>query len=132
MILNYTLSYLAYVLGALIFLLDEAKKYQDIANANPDTNIIYNKKSFWAKEKLSVIKVFLVGIVSVIIFPMMFNGNTVAFQNQEGQNIWSMPLKAAQIPAQILIGYGGGRAIIAWLGKSKKELYKKVGIEEDK
>src|SRR5712675_2126194 len=96
--LNSLLSYAAYLLGALIFILDKIKNYQDIAN--PDPKIVYKKQSFWQKEKISVIQIFLYGIVSVIIIPKLFGGSTFALQKASGEIAWSVPMKAALVPLQ--------------------------------
>ena len=131
-LLLYLAQYGAYILGALIFILDQVKKYEDIANANPDENIVYKKKSFWSKEKWTIIQIILLGVVSVLIVPALFGGSTFALQKADGSIAWAVPMKAALIPVQIVIGWTGGRAMLALLGKTKSELYKKVGIPEDK
>ena len=128
--LLYLGQYGAYILGALIFILDQVKKYEEIANANPDPNIIYHKKSFWAKEKWSIIQMALLGIVSVIMLPALFGGSTFELHRSTGELSWSVPMKAALIPLQCVVGWSGGRMILAFMGKTKEELYKKVGIEE--
>lgn len=130
--LSYLANYGAYILGALIFILDQVKKYEDIASANPDETIVYQKKSFWKKEKWTIIQIALLGIVSVIMLPALFGGTTFAVQKATGEIAWSVPMKAALIPVQIVVGWTGGRAILAFMGKTKGELYKKVGITEDK
>ena len=130
--LLYLAQYGAYILGALIFMLDQVKKYEDVANSNPDPAIIMNRKSFWQKEKWSIIQIILLGIVSVLIIPALFGGSTFALQKADGSTAWSVPMKAALIPVQIIVGWTGGRAILAFMGKTKQELYKKVGITDDK
>jgi hypothetical protein len=130
--MNYLFMYLAYLLGAAIFILDQIKKYEDIANANPDPSITYQKKKFWQKEKWTLIQIILLGAVSVIILPALFGGSSFALQKQDGSTLWTVPMKQALIPIQIICGWSGGRMILAFLGKSKKELYKKVGIEDEK
>lgn len=130
--LLYLGQYGAYILGALIFILDQVKKYEDVANANPDPTITYVKKSFWAKEKWTIIQIALLGVVSVIFLPTIFGGSTFAVQKSTGETAWSIPMKAAIIPVQVIIGWSGGRLILAFMGKTKGELYKKVGIEDDK
>lgn len=130
--LLYLAQYGAYILGALIFILDQVKKYEDVANANPDPDIQYKKKSFWSKEKWTILQIVLLGIVSVLTIPALFGGSTFALQKADGTTAWSVPMKAALIPIQIVIGWSGGRMILAFMGKTKGELYKKVGITDDK
>jgi len=130
--MNYLFMYLAYLLGAAIFILDQIKKYEDIANSNPDPSITYNKMSFWQKEKWTLIQIVLLGAVSVIILPALFGGSSFALQKSDGSTLWTVPMKAALIPLQVVTGWSGGRMILAFLGKSKAELYKKVGITEEK
>ena len=134
--MNQTLLFLAqygaYLLGALILILDLVKKYEDVANANPDPNIVYKKKSFWAKERWNILQIALLGVVSVLILPAFFGGSTFALHRSTGEVAWSIPMKAALIPLQIVIGWTGGRAILAIMGKTKGELYEKVGIKETK
>lgn len=130
--MNTLFMYLAYLLGAFIFILDQVKKYEDIANANPDPNIVYKKTSFWQKEKWTIMQIVLLGIVSVLVIPALFGGSTFAVQKADGTIAWSVPMKAALVPIQIVIGWTGGRAILAFMGKTKQELYKKVGITEEK
>lgn len=130
--LLYLGQYGAYILGAMVLILDLAKKYEDIANANPDPSITMSKKSFWQKEKWNLMQIALLGIISVIMLPTLFGGSTFALQKSDGTIAWSIPMKAALIPLQIVVGYTGGRAILALIGKTKGELYKKVGITDDK
>ena len=130
--MNYLFMYLAYLLGAAIFILDQIKKYEDIANSNPDPSITYNKMSFWQKEKWTLIQIVLLGVVSIIILPALFGGSSFALQKSDGSTLWTVPMKAALIPLQVVTGWSGGRMILAFLGKSKAELYKKVGITEEK
>ena len=130
--MNYLFMYLAYLLGAFIFILDQIKKYEDIANANPDPTITYKNMNFWQKEKWTLMQIVLLGAVSVIILPALFGGSSFALQKADGTALWTVPMKAALIPVQIICGWSGGRMILAFLGKSKAELYKKVGITEDK
>lgn len=127
-LLNSLLLFAAYLLGALIFILDEIKKYENIANANPDPKIVY--KGFWHKEKWNVLQIILWGIVAVILFPQILGGSSIALHNKEGEDIWNMPVKSALIPILIVAGWTGGRMVMAVLGKSKKELYKKVGLDD--
>lgn len=131
-VVNYLLSYAAYLLGASILILDLVERFSLMAQSNPDPNIVYKKKSFWATEKFNLIRIGLLGIVSVIFLPKVFGGSVVNISNAEGHTIYSVAMKAALIPVQVLVGWTGGKAILALLGKTKKELYKKVGIEDDK
>lgn len=130
--LLYLGQYGAYILGTLIFILDQVKKYEEIANANPDPNITYKKKSFFAKEKWNIIQMALLGIISVMMLPALFGGSTFELHRATGELAWSVPMKAAMIPLQTIIGWSGGRMILAFMGKTKGELYKKVGITDDK
>ena len=130
--MNYLFMYLAYLLGAAIFILDQIKKYEDIANANPDPTITYKKVNFWEKEKWNILQIILLGGVSIIILPALFGGSSFALEKSDGSTLWTVPMKAALIPIQIVVGWSGGRMILAFLGKSKAELYKKVGITDDK
>lgn len=130
--MNYLFMYLAYLLGAAIFILDQIKKYEDIANANPDPTITYKKANFWTKEKWNIVQIVLLGAVSIIILPALFGGSSFALQKSDGSVLWTVPMKAALIPVQIVTGWSGGRMILAFLGKSKAELYKKVGITDEK
>lgn len=131
-ILGYLSMYAAYLLGASLFVLDVIEKYQMLADASPDPNITYKKKSFWQKERISIIRIFLLGIASIIIVPLFFGNGNMQFTNGEGAVTVSIPAKLALIPLQIVIGYSGGRAILAVFGKTKKELYAKLGITETK
>ena len=130
--LLYLAQYGAYILGALIFILDQVKKYEDVANANPNPSITYQKKSFWAKEKWTILQIILLGVVSALMLPALFGGSTFALQKSDGTTAWSVPMKAALVPVQIVVGWSGGRMILALMGKTKGELYKKVGITDDK
>jgi len=128
---NYLMSYGAYLLGAAIFILDQIKKFQEIADTSPK-DVTYKRKTFWEKEKYNVIQIALIGIVSVLLVPKMFGDNTIAILKEDGTTSYSIPMKAALIPIQIIIGWTGGRIMLAILGRSKKELYKKVGLDETK
>ena len=130
MILSYIFSYAAYLLGAFIYILDQIKKYQDLAEATPDPTITYKKKNFWQKEKYNIMQIALYGGVSIIFLPILLGGSTVQLVGSGGGMIWSLPMETALIPAQIIIGWTGGRAVIALMGNSKKELYTKLGITE--
>jgi len=129
---NSLILFAAYLLGALIFVLDEIKKYENIANANPDPKIQYGSKVFWKKEKYNLIQMVLYGIVAVVILPKLFGGSNFALNKEDGTQLWAVPMKSALIPIMIVIGWTGGRAVMAFMGKSKKELYRKVGIEDEK
>ena len=122
--------YAAYLLGSLIFILDAIEKYQNLADTSPDPNVTYKKKSFWQKERINIIRICLLGIVSIIFLPILFGNGSMNFTNSEGVTLLSVPLKAALIPLQVVIGWTGGRAILAIMGKSKKELFKKIGLDE--
>lgn len=126
------LQYLAYLLGALIYILDVIEKYQKMAETSPDASITYNKKSFWKKEKFNIIRIIALGIVSIIVLPWIIGGQTFAVMKDDGTVLYSLPIKSALIPLQIVVGYTGGRGILAALGKSKKDLYKRIGIDEPK
>jgi hypothetical protein len=127
--INNLLMYAAYLLGASIFILDVIKKYQEIADAHPDQEIVYNKKTFLKKELINIIQIFLYGVISVIVLPILFGGNTFSLIAHDGRHIWSIPVKQALIPLQIVVGYGGGRLVIAWMGRSEKELMDRIGIK---
>ena len=122
--------YAAYVLGSVIFILDAVEKYQNLADTSPDPNITYKKKSFWQKERINIIRICLLGIVSIIFLPILFGNGSITFSNSEGVALLTIPLKAALIPLQIIVGWTGGRAILSIMGKSKKELFKKIGLDE--
>lgn len=128
--LNYLLLYAAYLLGAAIFVLDEIKKYQHLASANPDPSIEYKKMDFWDKEKFNLIQMVLHGVIAVIILPSLFGGSNFALRKESGDVIWAIPMKQALVPMMIVIGWTGGRMVIAFMGKSKKELYKKAGLDD--
>lgn len=130
--MQYLILYLAYLLGALIFVLDEIKKYQNIANANPDPKIVYHQSSFFKKEKINLIQMLIYGVVAVWIFPILFGGSIFTLNNSQGVQIWSIPMKTALAPILLVCGWTGGRIVIAFMGKSRSELYKKVGITETK
>lgn len=127
-LLNSIILFAAYLLGALIFILDLIKKYEDIANANPDPKIQY--KGFWKKERWNILQIILWGVVAVILLPWFLGGHSVALHNKDGEDVWHMPVKSALIPMLIFAGWTGGRVIMNMLGKSGKELYKKVGIDD--
>lgn len=129
--INSLLMFAAYLLGALIFILDEIKKYENIANANPDPKIVYKPVSFWRKERYNLMQMVLYGVVAVIIFPKLFGGSSFSLTKENGATLWTVPMKSALIPLMIIVGWTGGRAVLAFMGKSKKELYKKVGIEDN-
>lgn len=129
-ILGYIIAYAGYALGAAIFILDAIEKYYAIAQTSPDPNVVYKRDSFWHKERFNVIRIALVGIVSVILVPIMLGNGTLGFFNKEGILMMEIPIKAASLPIQIIAGYTGGRFTLAIMGKSKKELYKKIGLDE--
>jgi len=127
--INSLILFASYLLGAGIFIIDLIKKYEDIAAANPDPNIKY--QGFWKKERWNIIQIILWGIVAVIILPWIVGGNSIALHNADGEDVWHMPVKIALTPMMIYAGWGGGRLIMKLLGKSGKELYKKVGIDDN-
>lgn len=128
--INSLILFAAYLLGASIFVIEEIKKYKNVANANPDPAIVFKSGNFFEKEKLNLVQMALYGIVAVIILPKLFGGSNFVLENGGGAKVWSIPMKQALVPIMIIIGWTGGAAVISLLGKSKKELYKKVGIDE--
>lgn len=129
-IFGYLIAYAGYSLGAAIFILDAIEKYYAIAQTSPDPNIIYKRDSFWKKERFNVIRIVLLGIVSVILVPILLGNGTLGFFNKDGVLMMEIPIKAASLPIQIITGWTGGRMVLAIMGKSKKELYKKVGLDD--
>lgn len=128
--LGYLIAFAGYALGAAIFILDAIEKYYAIAQTSTDPNVTYQKQSFWKKERFNLIRIFLLGIVSVIIWPRILGNGTLGFFNADGVLMLDVPIKAASLPIQIITGWTGGRIIIALMGKSKKELYRQVGLED--
>jgi hypothetical protein len=131
-ILEYLTSYGAYVLGAFVYILDIIKKYRMLADASPNPAAVYSSKIFWKKENINVIQIFLYGVISTIILPRLFGGSIISIQNDSGAEIYSVPMRAALIPIQIILGWTGGRLVLAAMGRSKGELYRKIGVEENK
>jgi len=122
--INSLLMYAAYLLGALIFILDKIKEYEKISIASPGVESTYRKMTFWNQERWNILQMILLGIVSVVMLPMLFGGSSFALHKESGEVLWQVPMKTALIPLQIVVGWTGGRAIIKFMGRSKEELYK--------
>jgi hypothetical protein len=128
--LGYLIAFAGYALGAAIFILDAIEKYYAIAQTSTDPSVVYKRDSFWLKERFNLIRITLLGVVSIIIWPRILGNGTLGFFNADGVLMLDVPIKAASLPIQIITGWTGGRIILAIMGKSKKELYKKVGLDE--
>ncbi len=131
MFLNFVLAYAAYLLGASIFILDKIAEYKRIADAHPDTSIIFNGKIFWKKEWVNIVKILLLGFATMILL-IPLGGITIDFNNAQGQAMFTTSVKVIALPLYLVMGWSGGKGTIAVAGKYKKELYDRVGITEDK
>lgn len=132
MMMEFVIPYMAYILGVCIMTADKIAKNVKIAQASPDKAITYDAKKFFKDEKWNLVLALLLGIASVIVAPMLISGTTLQALNKEGNPVWNMPLKTAIVPLQIVIGIGGGRGILAWLGTSEKQLSRQIDASNSK
>lgn len=127
MIINYLLAYGVYLLGAVLFYLDVIGKYEKIADANPNPDIVFNRRIFWRKERVNIIRVILLGVATMILL-IPLGGLSVDFKNAAGGVMFNTSIKVILLPLYLVFGWSGGKATNALAGKYKEELYKKVGI----
>lgn len=129
--INYFIAYGVYLLGAALFLLDVVGKYKNIANANPNPNIVFNAKIFFNKEWVNIARILLLGVATMVLL-IPLSGVDVDFKNASGGVMFSTSVKVILLPLYLVFGWSGGKATIALAGKYKKDLYDKVGITDTK
>lgn len=129
MILNYTLGYVAFLFGMLIYLLGKINEYKKLAKAHPNPLVNFSLSKLWSSEWANVIQVLLGGLALVIFLPMLIGNYQVDFKSSSGAIIATVNLKAVLIPLYFFIGYSGNSAVFMILGKYKKELISKIGGE---
>lgn len=127
--INFFLGYLAYLLGLSLFVLDIIAKYKQLADAHPNPSVVFNGKIFWNKEWVNIIRMLLLGVVSLILM-IPLGSITIDFSNVQGQSMFSTSAKVLSIPLYIVFGWTGGKATLGLLGKYKKELQNKTGFED--
>lgn len=130
MLLNYTLGFLAFLLGVSIYILSKIKEYKGMAKANPNPNVKFSTKDFFNEEWVNFAQLLLGGIALVIFLPQLINGQTVEFVNSKGISVGSLPLKSALTPFYFLLGWSGNSALFALFGKYKKTLLNQVGVDD--
>jgi hypothetical protein len=131
-ILNYLLGYGAFLLGAILFILGKMNDYDQMARANPDPKVIYDRKTFFRMEAINFARLFIGGIALVIFAPMLIGGVVVDVKNSSGAVVTTLALKAALAPFYFVTAYAGNSALFAFFGKYKKAMLGGVGVDDDK
>lgn len=126
---HYLLDYACFALGFLLFILRKIKDYKALAKANPNPNVIYDRKHFINDELVNFIMIAIGGIALVIFTPMMTGGAAIDIKNSEGSVIVAnLEIKAVLMPLYFFIGYSG--SLFAFFGKYEKTLLRGVGVDD--
>lgn len=129
--IHYLLDYGAFVLGFILHVLGKIREYKQMAKANPDPKIVYDKRHFIEDEWVNFAYVLVGGIGLVIFMPILIGGASVDFKSAEGSVIANIEIKTLLAPFYFLIGYSGSSGVFAILGKYKKTLFNRVGVDSN-
>jgi hypothetical protein len=128
--LHYLLDYGSFLLGSILYILGKIQEYKAMAKANPDPKIVYDRKHFIEDEWINFARILIGGIALVIFMPMLIGGATVDIKSAEGNVITNIEMKTILAPFYFLVGYSGSSGLFAVLGKYKKTLFNRVGVDD--
>jgi hypothetical protein len=128
--LHYLFGYGAFLLGALLYILSKVQEYRDMADANPNPDVVHKNKTMFQKESINIARLLIGGVALVIFMPMLIGGATVDFRTAEGQLLTTLTLKSVLIPLYFFMGYAGNSALFSLFGKYKKTLLNRVGADD--
>lgn len=128
----YIFGYGAFLVGAILYLLGKAQDFKQMAKANPDPKINYSTKNMLADEWINIVRLLLGGAALVVFAPMLVGNGTVDVKATSGAVIATMALKSVLVPLYFFVGYGGNSVLFNVLGRYKKTLLNRVGVDDDK
>lgn len=131
MIINYLIAFAVYLAGYSYFLLDLMGQYKAIAEAHPSNSVIFDRKIFWQKEYISILKGIMLGAFTPALL-LPFSHLSVDFKNAGGDVMFTMSVKAILSAFYIVIGMGGGKWTLSAAGKYKQVLDEKIGTANEK
>lgn len=126
--MSYLIDYGSFLLGALLYILGKIQEFKELAETNPNPNVVHSTKEMFSKEWINYVRLLLGGVALVIFMPMLIGGATVDIKNTDGQTITTLALGTILIPFYFFIGYSGNSALFSLFGKYKKTLLNKVGV----
>jgi len=129
--LHYLLDYGAFLLGSVLYVLGKIGDYKEMAKANPDPKIVYDTKHFMNEEWINFARLIIGGVALVIFMPMLIGGANVDIKSTEGVVITNLEMKTLLAPFYFLVGYSGSSGLFAILGKYKKTLLNRVGVNDN-
>lgn len=129
--LHYLLDYGSFLLGSVLYVLGKIQEYKEMAEANPDPKIVYDRKHFIEKEFINFARILIGGVALVIFMPMLIGGASVDIKSAEGAIITNIEMKTILAPIYFLVGYSGSSGLFAIFGKYKKTLLNRVGVSDN-
>ncbi len=129
--LQYVFGYVAFIVGALLYMLSKVQEFKEMAAANPDPKVIYNTKTFLDKEWINIARLLIGGLALVVLLPMLLGGASVDIKNSTGSVLTTLKMQTLFIPLDFLMGYSGNSALFAFFGKYRKTLLKQVGADDN-
>ena len=130
MVINYLIAFGVYLAGYAYFVLNLMGEYKAIADAHPSHTVIFDRKVFWQKEYINILKGVMLGAFTPALL-LPFSNLGVDFKNAGGDVMFTMSLKVILSPLYIVIGMGGGKWTLSAAGKYKQVLDEKIGTAND-
>lgn len=128
--LHYLLDYGSFALGAFLHILGKMQKYKELAEANPNPDVVFNHKTMFSKEWINITRLMIGGIALIIFMPMLIGGASVDIKSTEGQVIANLALQTVLAPFYFFVAYAGNSALFSLFGKYEKTLLNRVGVND--
>lgn len=129
--LQYFLDYGCFLLGCVLYLLGKIKEYKQMADANPDPNIVHSNKKLLSDEWINIAQLLIGGVALIIFAPKLIGGISVDIKNVSGQVVANVAMQTLLMPFYFLMGYAGNSALFSFFGKYKKTLLNQVGVDSN-
>lgn len=126
--LHYLLDYGAFLLGASLHILGKMQKFKELAESNPDPNVVFSYKVMFSKEWINIARLLIGGIGLILFMPTLIGGATVDIKNTEGAVIANLAIQTILAPSYFLVAIAGNSALFGFFGKYEKTLLNRVGV----
>lgn len=130
--LHYLYDYGAFLLGAVLYILGKMQKYKEMADLNPNPQIVASWKVMFNKEYINYTRLLVGGVALIIFLPKLIGGATVDIKSVEGQVMTTLTLQSLLVPFYFFVGYAGNSALFNLFGKYEKTLLNRIGVDENK
>jgi len=128
--IHYLIDYAVFALGVVLYLLGKIQEYKNMAKANPDPKVVYDRKHFIDDEWINFARLAIGGIALIAFTPMLTGGASVDIKSTEGAVIANIEMKTLLMPFYFLVGYSGTSGLFAFFGRYKKTLFGRVGVDD--